>query len=534
MEWSGWNSAARSYLEAAGKELDVQEFVQDYLALASQFRTWLEGAIEEYHRVELEELAVLHSEATAAQGEAQATPAAVPEQAASSPDAGSPFTAARSEDLDAFAVELFEKVCELDLAKPDSGFPREREAITITEQQLTGPYLHWSQARDGTPVLAFVRHEGRSFGFVQDDYESLENFAARVGKLPGVRDTLSDEFTERVFLDWARARFHAKASTPFSTALENAVRAEVMPVEVWAPIAYMEVEEGFSFGPACVEPVTTGLMDRLEAKVHSDDPEQQINIARWLDDMKRKFKGSAAVLITLTAEPKMAQDRALRLAEDVVGLLRFFSPAASNANLFSPVSLNGSEHIPIARLILLQETGVIYSEDVLPKRLAPWRLSSRQISRLNTDEFAAAASLIDSTGLSDFALRVRAGVLAYSRSATLIDPLDRLRNCVAAVEGVFLKHELEPRGHTVANRMALAVRTPEEREALRKTVRNVYWLQGQPSKGRLQRDEQELMFAFTAYAHVALRMALANIGNFASTSDFLDKVDHSCVNTTES
>ncbi len=525
LDWDGWKPAARTYLEKAGADLDVQEFAQEYLALASQFQGWLEASIADHHRRELEELDELHLDLEAADPEPRPATASVAKPSALGQEVASDFTFGQIDNLDEIALELFGKVREVHLRKLAHGFPSEREAITITNQELVWPAVYWGQEEDGTAALAFIQRDGKNFGLSQSNYESLETLVACVKKSAWARESISDEFTEEVFIDWARARSQSGASVPFSVELTNVVREKVIPVEVWAPIAHMEVEEAFSFGPVRIEPVTAALMERLAAMVTSEKTEQQDKARQLLDSMKRKFQGLAAVLVRLTAEPKMAQDRALQLAQDAVGLLRFFSTPAAASYLFSPLSLNGAEYIPIVRLIVIHENGLIYSESVLPKQIEEWRLSKQQLSELQTDLFATAASLVTSAGLSEFALAVRASILAYSKSTTFVDPLDRLRNCVSAVEGVLLKHELEPRAHSIANRIALLIGGAEDSEPLKQTVRQIYWLQGQPSLHRLHRGEDELIFAFTTYAHHVLCLALGNIANFRSKSQFLDGVD---------
>lgn len=534
LEWDGWRPSARTYLERAGVDLDVQEFAQEYLALVGQFQEWLEASIADYHRRELEELNELHMSLEVANLQAQLTNASEATSSGLDQEADSDFTFDQVDDLDRIAIEFFEKIRELRFQKPVSGFPSEREALIITGKELIGPIAYWSREEDGTSAIAFIQREGKDFGLAQNDYKSLEALIACVKKSAWARESVSDKFTEDVFIEWARSRFLSESSVTFSAALTAIAREKVIPVEVWAPIAHMEVEEAFSFGPVRIEPVTAAMMERLAAMMPSKETGQQEKARLLLDDIKRKFQGTAAVRITLTAEPKMAQDRALQLAQDAVGLLRFFSPPAATSYLFSPLSLHGAEYIPIARLMILHATGLIYSECVMPKRVAEWRLSKQQLSELRTDIFAAAASLVTSTGLSSFALAVRASILAYGKSTTFVDPLDRLRNCVSAVEGVFLKHEMEPRVHSVANRMALLIGGSKDREPLMQTVRQIYWLQEQPNLYLLHRREEELIFAFTAYAYHALHFALGNIANFISKSQFLEEVDRICENSAKS
>ena len=84
------------------------------------------------------------------------------------------------------------------------------------------------------------------------------------------------------------------------------------------------------------------------------------------------------------------------------------------------------------------------------------------------------ASLVFTDGLSEFALAVRASILTYSKGTNLVSPLDRLRNCLSALEGVLLKHDMEPRAYSIANRMSsLLALGGTEGEAVKKVVQQV-------------------------------------------------------------
>lgn len=525
MEWDGWKPAARTYIANAGEALDIQDIAQEYWELAAQFQQWLEVSLADYHQHELKELNELSSDLEAADPADLQAAASAPLSISVS-ESASDFTSWKIDELDKIALGIFEKIRELRLREPFIEFPSEREAVTITDQDLVEPAVYWGQTESGTNALSFIQQEGKSFGLTQTDYESLDGLFAYVKKAAWARDSISDEFIEEVFIGWARDRFQSGVLDPFSADLKAIVRKKVMPVEVWAPIAHMEVEEAFVFGPVSIEPVTVAMMDRLATMMPPEETGRVQKGRELLDDIKRKFKGSAAVLVTLTAEPMMAQGRALQLAQDAVALLRFFSDPAATSYLFSPVSLSGSEYTPIARLMVIHDDGLVYSERTLPKHIVNWRLSKRRISELfQAGLLVTAGSLVVSTGLSEFALAVRASLLTYSKSTTFVDPLDRLKSCVSSVEGVFLKHELEPRVHSIANRMALLFGDAKCRELLKQMMREVYWLQEQPSHHHLHRTTEELIFRFTTCAYEALSLALHNIANFESKSQFLSELD---------
>jgi hypothetical protein len=121
---------------------------------------------------------------------------------------------------------------------------------------------------------------------------------------------------------------------------------------------------------------------------------------------------------------------------------------------------------------------------------------------------------------------VRASIVIYSKGTTLVDPLDRLQNCISALEGVLLRHEMEPRAYSIANRMSfMLARGDPDREAVKQVVRRIYWMQRQTQLATQGRQDERLIITFTCYAYAIIRAALANTLNFATTAQFVMEVD---------
>jgi hypothetical protein len=199
---------------------------------------------------------------------------------------------------------------------------------------------------------------------------------------------------------------------------------------------------------------------------------------------------------------------------------------------FSPVALSGAEYIPSSKLIVLRDAAFSLTQRTLPQRIGFWRLPVAQIAELKSGLLDIAGSLVMPDGLNDFALTVRESILTYSKGTTLVDPIDRLRNCITALESVFLRHEMEPRQHSVANRLsALFARAGAERDAVRQTVQQIYWMQSQPQLRAQGPREEELIALFTSYAYDALRLALKNIPRFESKVQFVIEVDRLAVSS---
>lgn len=399
LDWEEWKSAARTYLEQAGEHLDVHQFAQEYLTLVNQFHGWLDATLAAHHQSDLEELEQL-------QAQLHAISPTPPVSAASTeaPDSATiepfEFASTQTAELVQISSNLLDKIRELHFQQAPQGFPTERPTTTITDQELIGPITVWGQEASGKSAFMFIYHEGKSYGLSESDYTDLDNLNDAVMKSAWARSSLSRKFIEKTFIDWARQRFGADGPL-FPEALSSAAREMVTAVEVWAPIAHMEVERGFDFGPVRIEPITAAVMEDLQSKAPPARPEQEQQVRQLFQKLRHDLQGYAAVVIPMEAETGLAHERGLRIAQDAVGLLRFFSPAAPRSFLFSPVALTGAEYVPTSKLIVRHEGAFSLKQGALPKHIGYWRLPAEQISELKSGLMDAAASLIVPEGLSE-------------------------------------------------------------------------------------------------------------------------------------
>lgn len=523
LDWKDWKPVARNYLEQAGEHLDIHEFSQEYLALVNQFHGWLDATLATHHRSDLQELGQLQEQYQAISSTRELTlPTHLPTFAYVEPFK---FTSAQTDEIDQTALDLLDKIRELNFTQTSQGFPTDRPVTQITDRELIGPITMWGQEKNGEAALTFLQHKGKPYGLTENDYESLDSLIDTILKTTWARTSLSRKFVETAFFGWARQRFSADQSS-FPDTLSKAAKASVKNIEVWAPIANMEVEQGFDFGPIRIESITAAVMESLRSRAPSPRPEQEQQVSQLFEVLRGEIQGYAAAVISIEAELGFAVARALQIAQDVVGLLSFFSPAAPRSYVFNPVALAGSEYIPTSKLIALHEDGFQHSQSVLPKRVGHWCLSMQQISELKSDLLEAAASLVITEGLSEFSLAVRASILIYSKGTNLVSPLDRLRNCLSALEGVLLRHDMEPRTHSIAKRMSsLLALGGTEAEAVKNIVQRVYWLKDQPLLMEQGHRESELITTFTLYAYRVLCIALGNISTFSSKVQFVMEID---------
>jgi hypothetical protein len=272
LDWKDWKSVARTYLEQAGEHLDVHEFAQEYLTLVNQFHGWLDATLATHHHSDLQELSQLQVQLQAISPTRETiSPTNPPDSPSIEPFK---FSSVETAELDRISLDLLGKIRELHLKQARQEFPTARPVIQITDRQLIEPTTFWGQEVNGGAALMFLQHEGKSYGLAENDYKSLDSLTDAVLKAAWARTSLSRKFVEAAFFDWARQRFSA-AQLSFPEALSDAARKTVTNVEVWVPIANMEVEQGFDFGPVRIESITAAVMEHLRSRAPSPRPEQE-------------------------------------------------------------------------------------------------------------------------------------------------------------------------------------------------------------------------------------------------------------------
>lgn len=521
-DWD-WNATARKYLAKAGEHIEVQHFAHEYMGMVDQFNEWLDAFLAEHHQVDVQELFRAQNELDALQSISEPnSPDTRVEEAQAATFCFTPDQAAR---LDEMALKIFGKIRELNFKVSGSNFKSERPTVLISDEDVIGPVSHWGEEVGGAFAHSFIDANGKSIGLSESDFMLIDELADEIQQVSWARASISRKFVEQAFLEWARNQF-GSAQGSFVDAFSVTARSCVKSIEICAPIAYLEIERGFAFGPVRIEPVTSEYMTKLEGVAGNIPEEHRAAVQQFYERLRKEIQGGAAVFATFDSEREFASERGLRTAQDAVGLLSFFAPAAPSATIFNPIVLVGARSVPSMKIIASFDGGAFLTEGLLAKNLATWRLSSASIEALKTASFDAAASLVISDGLSDFALAMRASILNYTKGTTLVSLLDRLRNCVLSLEGVLLRHDMEPRAHYVANRMVpLLVANGKGDPSIATVVQQIYWLIEQPAPTEYGRRELELIGTFTLFAYQVLSTALINVSRFTTKVGFIDGIE---------
>jgi hypothetical protein len=244
--------------------------------------------------------------------------------------------------------------------------------------------------------------------------------------------------------------------------------------------------------------------------------------------LRKNFQGNAAVALKIEGEPRFAKNKARMIAQDVIGLLRFFHFASFSSKHFCPSALFGAEFMPQESSFIIEEPGrfsehhssIIYDAQ-------PWRISRAEFAEMQRGLLPTIAKLVPSQGISEFALRVRSSILTYSRGMTFPDMSDRLVYSLSALESLFLRNTSEIIQQNLSERIAfVTVKGVDERLRVVANCKKIYGARSQYIHHRqsttVSEEDLELFFVM---ARRAIEAALLNIRKFTTTDAFIDQID---------
>lgn len=380
---------------------------------------------------------------------------------------------------------------------------------------------------------AFYTHIGdEPFGIEGDEFAKVLKLTDRVVAVPEFNRLLSNKYVENAIIDWCvdkKTPSEAAKTKGFSDYILERANQDVSYHQIWIPIAYLQVEEDFQFGDAKIVTIPKSLFDAREQKALREHPEETSKIGPYIEKFRKELQGNAAVALSIKGEERHAQDRAQVIAQDALGLLRFFHPSVFTSKLFCPSALLGSEFLPKkASLTIVGVNDFSYSRSIAYQHGQPWRLSKQELAHhRSSGSLDLAARLVSVDGISEFGLRVRSSILTYSRGLTFPDISDRLVYSLSALEGLFLKDASEPIQQNLAERLAFsAYADTNDRIKVVANCKKIYGARSQYiHHGRNAALPPEELDYFFLNAWAGLQSALRHAFKFKTSNEFFAAID---------
>lgn len=534
LEWEKWTAGAREYLVQCGEYIDIHSFAAAYTEKAISLNIWLQATLEEFHSADIENLQSLQAsigrpetvDLTTNHASQGTAPNQNDEQRATQEFT---FTRAHADLLDSSGATLLRKIQRINLAAGrKSVFPSKRPTgIRISAQDSLAPPLFWGNDISGRRAFVFIYNEGGTYGLDEAAFAEMQTLTESVLNAKWANQKISQSFVENTVVKWLQVNFQAATLSSLSETIEVEARNAVASLELWVPIAHLEVQTPFSVGPTEITPISEELLGRLEEQGISYSPNQRAETSQLFHRLRKRMQGLAAVVYKLDAEPGKIEEDGLALAEVVIAFIRFFSPAALRYPSICANAILGAERSPSSNLLIIGNDSFSYKESCLSPDTPDWQISDRALQRIRP-QLDAAGTLVRPEGLNNFEKAVRTSLLLFSTGTTFFTPIERLSYCLSALESLLLRHFAEPAEHNVAERAGLLLtENLVERNAINRSIRNAYRLRGRQDISPLLPHDENSVSSFVKYTHAVVSTALANIGTFTSVAGFVYAINRS-------
>src|SRR6185312_5913154 len=178
------------------------------------------------------------------------------------------------------SVDLLAHIEKLEPAhQPPPPFQSERViAAHLTDKDIIGSIRAWGQDTKGRRIFAFIHTVDGIYGFTEDGLSRLKMLSTEILKIRWVQDFLSVSFIESTIVDWCEAAFKADSHPLFTEAFSEKSEQAIQRVTFWTPVAHLDVEQSFAFGPAQIAPMTAAMFDDLESRSVQRSPKHANDI----------------------------------------------------------------------------------------------------------------------------------------------------------------------------------------------------------------------------------------------------------------
>lgn len=529
LEWGKWSPPARSFIQGSGQFVDIRTFAEAYTYKIEDFQEWLQAELDEFHAKDLEEMRSIQIELGEHISLLHQTVLEAPPKYVENSDDKYAFDSDRSSALNAAADVLLSKIRKIDLAdQSEFAYRGERPVTgTITDQDMVEEPMLWGIDTVGRRTFAFIYKDNSVYGLDENVFAEIQMIVEGVLQYDWAKKVLSRQFIEKIAVKWLKSTFKEVETKPFSEIMITESEKAVQPLELWAPIAFLELQSPFLLGPVEIVSISKTKIDGLEAEALASPRAPRENVSQVFNQIRTQMQGLAAVVYRMQAEPKRIEEEGDAIARIVVGLMRFFSPAAANFPAVCANAVLGSEIVPISNIMILGDGTFSYSQALLIPNVPVWQLPDTALREMQP-AFMAIGKLVRPDGLSQFALSVRSSVMLFGTGSTFTNPIERLTYSLSAVEAVLLQHSAEAVEFKIAQRMSwLIAQSGVRQEYVVSKVREAYRLRARCDIAPLTPSEEGSMAVFLRYAYHVVNIALGNTDRFGTVSEFVASIDQS-------
>lgn len=379
----------------------------------------------------------------------------------------------------------------------------------------------------GLRTTGWYFYEGEELVALSDGgYRDLRLLVEELRRKPPFRDGFSQKFLEKAVVTWCRASSGGEAGRSLAAHLLDECGRAYREHVYLVPLSYVEIARDFEIGSVRLITISPQLFEDAAQRARERNPERE-NAGRGSEELARKLGNVPAVEVRTMGEKRFAADRALEVAREVAGVIRFMSPSAISGMVPSPVHPLGHDPLPTIQMLRLEGPRLVGAEaEFFHAGLAMWKLSEQEIERLTSGSLANLSYFFDGRPLNDFAQRVRRSFFGFCRAIGRYDAGDRLVGAVSALEYLLVRDKSEPLQYSVADRLAfLTAQTQSDRFEAARTYKRAYALRSGVVHHLAGVEEEEVADALFRLAFLAFHRAITGLSILDSREAFLDALD---------
>ncbi|MFP3517514.1 hypothetical protein SB766_15090 [Pseudomonas sp. SIMBA_077] len=525
LDFKSWTAPALKYIQQAGDYVEIDIFTTQYVDEVKALHSWLDITLTQHHAADLNELAELQAEKSEHGTERVITPIHLDPTSSIevNVDLSEPPT---KTIVDSLALEIFSKIRIHKIAvQKESSFKSMRPAVELNDQSAMKTAIVTSHNHQDEQVTCFIHEKRGSYGLLKSEFEMLNEVYQGIAQEAWVVGRFDLKFIIDIFILWARESFVSLKETSFYDYLKSRSVTDITLQDIIFPIANLEVESSFEFGPVTISPITQDFFGGIERMMPSE-PQEAVDRSKYLvADLKKRYLGLAAVKVSMEVHESLISTTVFALAGDAVDLLRFFAPNVSMGAARCPTGLSGTEYLPKKQILTLSKSQFSAQDGLMPEFYGNWRLSNNQLSELRERNLEKAGRLLISGALNDFAKSIRTAIIMFSKGSTMISLVDRLHYTLSAAEQILLQHRVEAVESCLSSRISfLIAKEADERSRIQESIRKAYGLKSQYKSTHLNSEIHAINLCIAA-VYDSILTALANIENFETRKSFVIAID---------
>jgi hypothetical protein len=311
-------------------------------------------------------------------------------------------------------------------------------------------------------------------------HQELSRIAEGLRKAITPKNVVTVETLEEILFDWLKRSYLGELiPTPTRFCLDSA-QSYIKEGDLWIPITYFHIGFPFKIGNVVFRLITKAFMDNWEreskSKVSSETEIQALNI--YFQRLRSELQGTAAGIVSVSAEPAQAYLEALEQTERALSALRFYTHFCISARSVCYSAPMEKQHMDGYTYFVVNDgIPVQHVSGISDKAVKPWNFSKEDFDEAVKGGLDILDTLLLRERLTDFEEKLLDALKLLSKASMAKELSDRLVYTLVAIETVFLRDSNEPIQDKISHRMALLqpVSVSERREIV-SNVKKAYAL----------------------------------------------------------